>query len=191
MVGAQGAQQNIAHARIAQNYVESIAPLRHGALPQYLASGKRLCAYAFHIFTGLAQQQNFAVHAGVQHLAKAVLRPLAQHFCKLRAYILTRDVEPIFFAPTGRQGLTAKKRRIKMEAAHGKPLTFKQFSRQQAVQPARKQYNNLWRIAHARACTTAIAAAQVWQTGICCSYLLDFALIDNYTYLMQASPAAP
>lgn len=109
MQGAQGAQQNIAHARVAQNHIQRVAPLRHGALAQHLAGGKRLRAHAFHILAGLAQQQNLTVNAGVQHLAKAVLWPLAQHFRKLRAHILTRDIEPIRFTPAGRQGLAPKK----------------------------------------------------------------------------------
>ena len=180
MVGTQGAQQYIAHARIAHDHIQCVAPLRHGALAQHLTSGKGLSAHTFHIFTGLAQQQNLAVHAGVQHLAKAVFRPLAQHLGKLWAHVLARNIQPIGFAPAGSHCLAAKKGRIKMQTAHAQTLAFKQFSSQQAVQPARKQYNNLWRIAHARACTTASVAAQVWLAGIFCAYSLDFTLIENY-----------
>ena len=73
----------------------------------------------------------------------------SHHGRKLRPNVPADDIQPVNLAPVRRQGLAAKKGRIKMQAAHPEALPLQQLGRQQTVEPARKQHYNLWRIAHA------------------------------------------
>ena len=140
---AERAQEHVLHAGITANDVQGVPALRHGALPKHLSRRDDAGPKAFHMAAGMAQQENLAVHAGVERLAEMMLGALPQQFTELLANVNGINLQPVDTPPPGYGGGLPEERRIKMQAAHTQPLILQQPCGQNTVQPAGKKHNGI------------------------------------------------
>ena len=143
MQGAERAQEHVFHAGVAADDVERVPALRHGALPQHFAGGDDARAQPFHMTAGMTQQQNFAVHAGIKHLAELMLGTATQQIAEVLSHVDGLDLQPVGALPVAHGGGVPEEGRIKMQAAHAQPLFLQQLCGQYAVQPAGKEHDGV------------------------------------------------
>ena len=145
MQGAQGPQQDVLHPGITTDGIEHVPALRHGALPQDLARGQQARADALHVETGMAQEQDLAVHAGVHDLAEAVGRTGAQHGAEIVADVQGADVQAVQAAPALHGAGITEEGGMAVQAADPQALFLQDLGRQDAVQAAGKQHDHIHR----------------------------------------------
>ena len=151
--GAERAQQQAGHVRVARDHMQGVAALGHGALAQHLARGQQAPPHGLHVQAGVAQQQDLAVHAGVHDLAETVNRAAAQQGREILADVQAGDVQIMQPPPARQRGFIPEKGRDTVQAAHLQALVLQQLGGQDAVQAAGKKYDNVRRCSHARLCT--------------------------------------